>query len=84
MSNCRCPNCRPQNELGDKLAARIMLLDKSLKLYLPSEEEWIGLNLLERDDELPSFKGCNNVQHRMHISQNSGSMVNDAPTGRRS
>lgn len=84
MSDCRCSNCRPTTELGDKLAARIMLLDKSTKLYLPSEEEWIGLNLLERDDELPSFKEHNNVQYRMHISQNSCKMVSDSPTGRRS
>jgi hypothetical protein len=72
MSDCRCPNCRPKTELGDKLAARIMLLDKSSKLYLPNESEWIGINLLERDDELPNLpKEATHVIHFHHNCTNS-------------
>lgn len=39
-------------ELGCKLAAQILLADTLGGIVIPSEEEWIGLNLLERDDEL--------------------------------
>lgn len=55
--------CQKADELGNKLTARLMLSDKSPKIYLPSKEEWIGLNLLERDDELPSLKDASNVIH---------------------
>ncbi len=39
-------------ELGCKLSAQILLADSLGGIVIPSEEEWIGLGLLERDDEL--------------------------------
>lgn len=39
-------------ELGLKGAAAVMLADRRGVLTIPTEEEWIGLNLLERDGEL--------------------------------
>ena len=39
-------------DLGSKLAAQLLLTDDSRRIIIPSREEWIGLNLLERDDEL--------------------------------
>ena len=41
------------NELGSKLAAKVLLLDKDGRVIVPSRDEWIGVNLLERDDDLP-------------------------------
>lgn len=39
-------------DLGSKLAAQILLSDRSRRILVPSREEWVGLGLLERDDEL--------------------------------
>lgn len=47
------------NENKCKLLARLILLNVTTKLTLPTQEEWIGLNLLERDDELPRIKSKN-------------------------
>ena len=47
----------PRTEIGDlgaKCAARILIQDRNSGIVVPSREEWIGLNLLERDDELPN------------------------------
>ncbi len=30
--------------------------DRKDKIVHPTEEEWVGLNLLERDDELPKTR----------------------------
>lgn len=51
----RCSH-KPRTEIGDlgsKLAAQILLADTLSGIVIPSDEEWIGVNLLERDDELP-------------------------------
>jgi hypothetical protein len=45
------------DELGNKLAALIMLTQFTSKLILPTYEEWLGFNALDRDDELPSLPG---------------------------
>lgn len=38
--------------LSRKLQARIVLADGRRKMIVPTREEWIGINLLERDGEL--------------------------------
>jgi hypothetical protein len=38
-----------------KFAAGIMLSDMTSKIVVPEAEEWFGLNMLERDDELSRF-----------------------------
>lgn len=43
---------REANELGCKLAAKIMLADRQPRFSIPDAYEWVGVNLLERDDEL--------------------------------
>ena len=43
---------RRLTELGLKAAAAVMLADRRPRLTVPTEEEWIGLNLLARDGEL--------------------------------
>lgn len=42
------------NELGQKLAARVFLSEcrRSQRFLAPSREEWVGINLLVRDDEI--------------------------------
>lgn len=58
--NCRCawiprqPTLQEQKaeELGRKLAAKILLAGHDRRLVLPSYDEWVGVHLLERDDEL--------------------------------
>lgn len=35
-----------------KFAARCLLADNARKILIPSADEWIGVNLLERDDML--------------------------------
>lgn len=46
------------SEARRKFLASIMLVGFSKeKIILPSVEEWYGLNLLDRDDELPENKG---------------------------
>lgn len=59
--NCRCgsmiiPDGKRTaiNDLGSMLAAKLLLMDTSKRIIIPSEEEWIGLNCLERDDDLPN------------------------------
>ena len=42
-------------EIGYKFVAKMMLLDSD-DLKIPYYEEWIGLNLLERDGELKNRK----------------------------
>ena len=44
------------DDLGAKCAAHILLANQNGGIIVPSQEEWIGLNLLERDDELPNRK----------------------------
>jgi hypothetical protein len=39
-------------ELGRKCCAELMLLETPDWFVTPSQDEWIGINLLERDDEL--------------------------------
>lgn len=39
-------------ELGRKLAAELILGDDTLRVIVPSWDEWAGLNLLDRDGEL--------------------------------
>ena len=46
------------NDLGSKLAAQLLLCSIDRRIIVPSEEEWIGLNLLERDDELPQRRSA--------------------------
>ncbi len=41
------------DELGLKLQGKILLRDPLRRLHVPSRGEFIGVNLLERDDELP-------------------------------
>ena len=43
---------REANELGCKLSAKIMLADRMRRVCIPDSYEWVGVNLLERDDEL--------------------------------
>lgn len=54
--NCRCAlvfiPAAPVDEDAAKFYAGIMLCDISKRIIVPTAEEWIGLNLLERDDEL--------------------------------
>jgi len=60
--NCRCtfsfkdPPRTEINDLGSKMAALAILSCDHRKVIVPSREEWIGVNLLERDDELPPRK----------------------------
>jgi hypothetical protein len=58
---CRCCLCPADplkskrdeiEDLGSKLAASILLSDTTRRIVVPTHEEWFGLNLLERDDEL--------------------------------
>lgn len=39
-------------EEGQKTVAKILLSDRRHVLIIPSRDEWIGINLLERDDQL--------------------------------
>ena len=41
-------------DIGSKCLAGMLLADRYSGIVIPSREEWIGLNLLERDDELPN------------------------------
>jgi hypothetical protein len=47
---------REANELGCKLSAKIMLADRMRRVCIPDVYEWVGVNLLERDDELKRRK----------------------------
>lgn len=40
-------------QIGMKVAAAILLADTLAGIIVPSREEWIGVNLLARDNELP-------------------------------
>jgi hypothetical protein len=44
------------DELGLKLCGKLLLADPLKRTIVPSGDEWIGVNLLERDDELPKRK----------------------------
>jgi hypothetical protein len=65
-STCSCPNHRPKKreprtevqELGSKLAARLLLSDKSRRIIVPTQEQMVGVNLLILDDE----------HHDLHLS----------------
>lgn len=64
--NCRCVLSKPPTpadltpsqrrfwEDGCKMAAKLLLSQygRDKRLAIPTEEEWVGLNLLERDDEI--------------------------------
>jgi hypothetical protein len=41
------------DELGTKLAARLLLSGRARQIVVPSQDEMRGVYLLERDDELP-------------------------------
>lgn len=68
ISMCDCPDCREKrrqekveqigeaDELGSKCAAAVLLADRS-RIVAVTREQWIGFNLLERDDELPKRSG---------------------------
>lgn len=43
---------RELEELGNKASAKILLADSSRRIRIPTYDEWIGIGLLERDDEL--------------------------------
>jgi hypothetical protein len=45
-------------ELGDKLAAKLLLMDHSKRIIVPTESEWFGIGLLERDDELKRYSNA--------------------------
>lgn len=44
----------PIDELGCKLAARLLLAGRARQIVIPSTDEMCGVYLLERDDELPN------------------------------
>ena len=46
-----CPNLKRAEE-DCKFFAEILLLGARNRIIIPSETEWVGLNLLERDDLL--------------------------------
>ena len=50
------PSYRRFVEAACKAQALLMLLDKTRRLSEPSQEEWLGVNLLERDEQLPRRK----------------------------
>lgn len=61
--NCRCvlllspdpPKLSAEMiEAGRKFDAAVILSDTRQRIIVPPKGEWIGLNLLERDDGLPS------------------------------
>jgi len=49
------------DEIGRKLCGMLLLLSVrwSVRIIVPSEDEWIGLNLLDRDGETPEFARLN-------------------------
>lgn len=49
----REPTRTELDDIGAKAAAMILLADQLSGLVIPDREEWIGFNLLERDDEMP-------------------------------
>lgn len=51
-------NTKRADELGMKLQARLFLIwaDWTRKIVTPTHEEWVGIGLLERDDQLPPRK----------------------------
>lgn len=50
-------NVEPRDELGLKFAAQCLLNPLNTKLIIPTHSEWIGVNLLIRDDELSQPRG---------------------------
>lgn len=56
------------DELGCKLAARLLLQDTSKGIITPNRDEWIGVNLLERDDELTRKDNKDNQNDKPIIS----------------
>ena len=53
--NCRCVVLEREskvNEDGCKFQAQMMMLGLGKEIVIPTREEWIGFNLLERDDGL--------------------------------
>ncbi len=46
------PPNREIEDLGDKLAAKIVLVGRGAYMLTPDHDEWIGLNKLSRDGEL--------------------------------
>ena len=46
-------NGKPKpSEIDKKFEARILLCDNQPRIIQPSDDEWVGVNLLERDDQL--------------------------------
>lgn len=45
-----------ESRLGMAKCLAKLILTPSKGIIIPSHEEWIGLNALERDDELPPHK----------------------------
>lgn len=54
MDECQCRTCRAIQEMDRKFEARLLLLDQQRRIQIPTIDEWVGLNLLDRDGELPS------------------------------
>lgn len=56
------------NELGCKLAAKLLLQNTSKGIITPNYDEWIGVGLLERDDELTRLSPKDNNNDTPTIS----------------
>ena len=54
---CRRDTC-PLRDASRKFAAKMLLLGGKRQILVPTREEWIGLNLLECDGELPNASVC--------------------------
>lgn len=51
VTRCTCPACLRIQEARKKFEAGMMMATRT-GIIVPTEDEWMGLNLLERDDEL--------------------------------
>lgn len=63
------------DELGCKLAAKLLLQDTTKGIITPNRDEWIGVGLLERDDELTRNKDNNKCTPQQSVTQPSSTMV---------
>lgn len=60
----------PLDEFASKMLARIILADGTRKILLPSQQEYQGIGLLERDDELPPRRPPVRFQPRIEHRSN--------------
>lgn len=58
-SECDCPNCRPSDGILEarlKFEAGMMLAgtpkENRTGIVIPTRDEWIGVNMLDRDGEI--------------------------------